>query len=84
MVLTAKLTRYGAAEASPLALRCPACRHQGIFVNLGLSDIGEQSGLCFGQRVCPNHSCRAHVFVVRRGLEVLATYPPERGLDPIS
>jgi hypothetical protein len=31
-----------------------------------------------GPRVCPNPSCRAHVFVVHSGNTVLASYPPER------
>lgn len=60
-------------------MRCPSCRHQGMFDPLGDVDImGDR--VRFGQRRCPNPKCCTHVFVaisLQNG-ELIRAYPPAR------
>jgi hypothetical protein len=63
-------------------LHCPACRRETTFDPVGGPDIAFYAGLeesyyKTGERVCGNEECRAHLFVVRYGDSVVATYPPE-------
>jgi Domain of unknown function (DUF4145) len=67
-----------------VSLRCPACRQIGTFESTvpDMRDLVLQSvpTLYFGQRSCPNHACRAHIFFVYdlQKQEVVVSYPPER------
>jgi len=74
-----------------VALRCPICKHRGIFVPIEpLKDTAFSANAVAGARKCPNPSCRALVFVVytiqpgpNRVTNVLTSYPPERlDFDP--
>lgn len=70
-----------------LSLRCPACRQMGSFEPIDrASDVVDQGSTntpWLGHRRCPNVDCHAHVFVVHKGREVIASYPPQRiDFDP--
>ena len=57
--------------------RCPACRHQATFENLGHDLQVAGGGEIAGLRRCPNPSCSALLFFVAIGGQLLVTYPPE-------
>lgn len=63
-------------------VRCPACRQLGTFQPLQAQDsilgAGSVETIWFGQRMCPNTSCRALLFVVLKNGRPLVTYPAER------
>lgn len=60
-------------------IKCPSCGHAGTFEKLGVEDIQTPSGgYIFGQRRCPNDTCRAHVFVIVQNREVISTFPAQR------
>lgn len=71
------------ASASPLSIRCPACTQRATLDELlnvhdmfvGVANLGSVG---FGQRRCPNPTCRKHVFVIFRGSNILRSYPAER------
>jgi len=82
-----------AANASPkeIALRCPACRQNGVFVPLaGRQDTMISPEAIIASRRCPNAGCKAAVFVVYSpapapdgNANVLVSYPAERlDFDP--
>jgi hypothetical protein len=65
-------------------VRCPICGQRGTFeVMVNLHDVQFTSGgkvYLAGQRLCPNDTCRGHLFFVlevQTG-KVAASYPPER------
>jgi Domain of unknown function (DUF4145) len=65
----------------PISLRCPSCRQQGTFESLNVVDVygvDGQERFNLGQRRCPNPSCKAHVFIARKGDQLLVSYPAER------
>ena len=72
------------ASGATVSMRCPACRQIGTFEpagqDLSWTREGKAGTLDFGQRVCPNPKCRAHVFFVydARESRLLETYPAER------
>lgn len=73
-----KVTTPGHTPGSPVALRCPGCRHQATFQPLGnVSDFRIEQGIFGGQRVCSTPDCNTHVFVLHDGVAVLEAYPPE-------
>ncbi|MBB3676220.1 DUF4145 domain-containing protein [Modestobacter versicolor] len=67
-----------------VALRCPHCRHQGVFTGKG-KDVYTSfptGWVNYGVRTCPRRDCEGIVFVValRQGdgtAVVLHSYPPE-------
>lgn len=71
--------------ATPVSLRCPACRRDVTFESLGYSDaiihVEGEGRFRAGQRQCGNPDCRAHLFVVLQhvpgGAILKATYPAE-------
>jgi hypothetical protein len=69
------------ASGAVVTLRCPSCRQLGTFELLGhdlaLSGPGRRS-LHAGQRRCPNQPCHAHVFFIKDGNTLLASYPAEK------
>ena len=65
-------------------LRCPACRRNATLTAVGQGDVVASSreggdGYRFGQRICPNPECRAHIFTVLdlHNNAVLVSYPGE-------
>jgi hypothetical protein len=61
-----------------VAMRCPACRHHGVFEPLGIPDLQCEHGF-LGHRRCPSRKCLTHVFVLLSfGGELLIAYPPAR------
>jgi hypothetical protein len=61
-------------------IRCPNCGRQGTFNYFGnVHDVVAGTTL-FGQRLCPNTECSAHVFIVMdlRAGKVIVSYPAER------
>lgn len=75
---------HPAQEATEVLLRCPSCRHQVALQGMAnahdvRANAPDGSLRRYGQRRCPNSSCRAHVFVVFEESSggVLAAYPPE-------
>jgi hypothetical protein len=77
--------RKGLHTAEPnliVSMRCPSCRHLGLFeMRQPANDILVNSDgvdLRLGQRLCPNIECRAQVFVVLdKNGRLVASYPPE-------
>lgn len=75
----------GHLGSSGIALRCPACRMNGVFhgyANVAdLSWTATDRGVAWpwraGLRACPNRECRALIFYAMRRDQVFATYPPE-------
>lgn len=67
--------------AGNLSIRCPSCKQIGTFSTIG-QDLtfhdNENGNIVVGQRVCPNSSCRAHLFVVVKNNTLFVSYPPER------
>lgn len=69
----------------PVSLRCPSCGQNGTFTGRdGVHDLTwQQQYKSFqlailrhaGARICPNMSCRAVVFVVCQGNELIESYP---------
>lgn len=57
-------------------VRCPNCGKDAVFENLAQHDVSIGDGFSCGQRVCPNPSCRGHLFVVFHNQKVVASYPP--------
>lgn len=79
-----KLKNPSAESGFPIAMRCPGCRQKGTFSPLhNVSDV-RTDNLLLGQRVCPDPSCRTHVFTAfELGDDSLITYPPEKiDFDP--
>lgn len=76
-------------EASEISIRCPSCRHQGMFCGLeGLLDShwsngeGRENGLgdlhyYVGLRRCPNLECAAVVMIGGSSDDALTVMPPE-------
>lgn len=64
-----------------VSLRCPACRQAGTFSSTTQADLRalvENRFLHFGQRICPNPACNAHLFVVYDDdRSVVEAFPPE-------
>lgn len=69
-------------------MRCPGCRKVGIFPGVLQHDAAfmtlveertntRENRTC-GLRWCPDPACRAIVFVVLRGAEVVSSFPAER------
>lgn len=81
----------GVAAPQIANIRCPICRHQGAFHGRNdANDIGwtqpateehkaKKMAATFraGVRLCPNPVCRAPVFVITMGSEIVKVYPPE-------
>lgn len=75
-------------SAGPVSMRCPACKQIGTFEVLGTDlafgetepkpNIASPITAIVGHRLCPNPSCKAHVFVVIRNKNLQTSYPPER------
>jgi hypothetical protein len=65
-------------RAPTVKARCPSCGRLGTFDDVGVNDLQPGEGWWLGQRVCPNDGCKAHVFFVMKGQNLLATYPPQR------
>ena len=75
-----RVARQTQSTGTAVSARCPACRKNATFDDLG-RDIavalrGEQHVVA-GQRRCPDPQCHAHLFFIARGGELLVTYPPE-------
>ena len=77
-------------DSPPVKLRCPICRHQGIFSAIGAQDLrwsqhdtdkGKKSNVVHnfqvGVRRCPGRDCLAPVFVILKQGELVTSYPPE-------
>lgn len=66
--------------AGPLSLRCPTCRQQGTFENIGVQDVflpNAQPPTYLGIRRCPNNVCQAAIFVVYRSGTLVESFPAE-------
>lgn len=62
-------------------LRCPECRQRGTFEQIASDlrvDAPGQGTFHTGQRRCPDPKCATHIFFVKQGTELVATYPAER------
>ncbi|WP_309088071.1 DUF4145 domain-containing protein [Phenylobacterium sp.] len=72
-------------EATDVALRCPHCRHTGVFFPVqdgwdtrwweSVGDDMEKRAA--GARVCPNQDCGGIVLVVMHEKELVESFPPE-------
>ena len=64
--------------AVPISMRCPKCRQNGTFEQIGVQDVLlPRPRVWVGGRVCPAPDCRTHVFIVRDQNGVVTSYPPE-------
>lgn len=78
-----KLPGWFPHDGQPISLRCPSCRHVGMFELSPerdfLSDGNLSTGVLLGSRRCPNPDCHAHVFTVWSPSEgaLVTSYPPE-------
>ncbi len=73
-------TLTGVIRHGAFRLRCPACRHLGVFEELG-TDVYVNHGSQYyglGQRRCPNPTCQTHLFVVYQENQIVLSYPAER------
>jgi hypothetical protein len=75
------------ALGQAVSLRCPSCRQIGTFDRVGQFDAQTLGGRAYltGLRLCPNHSCRALIFIIWDVVasKLAASYPPERlDFDP--
>lgn len=72
-------------ESVDATLRCPHCRHAGVFfaVHDGMDTVwwepvgDEMERRAAGTRVCPNSDCRGIVLVVMNFDGVVESFPPE-------
>ena len=71
-----------AVGPNPLVVLCPGCRREGTFRAVAnVNDLQTQNPnggewRAFGSRVCPNSSCRTHVFVIYDNSgRLLASFP---------
>jgi len=62
----------------PVTARCPTCGHIAVMAPLGEGDVGVNSEFVCGQRICPNPSCKGHLFVVLKHGEFVTAYPSIR------
>ncbi len=73
--------QQGNVASPPLSMRCPVCRHQGLFVPVG-ADIGyivENDGwYTAGQRICPRPFCNTVIFGLFQTEGLVISYPAER------
>lgn len=81
-----KLTVTSGANCSErkVITRCPHCSREAVLSQLG-ADIVIDGTFVGGQRMCPNPSCRGHLFVVvnSSGNNCVTAYPPIRlDFDP--
>ena len=69
----------GNGSGPKIAVRCPACGHNGTFESLNLPDLLDSSnGIWLGQRRCPNTKCGNHIFyILKINTEQVFTYPQE-------
>jgi hypothetical protein len=74
-------------QGSRLLMRCPHCLREGTLDQRGLDqkmvfqdEQWEPRRWVSAERICPNPSCRGHVFVIydRNDAEILISYPAER------
>jgi hypothetical protein len=85
-----KLSQINKAPVNPgsttVKVRCPACRQRGTFEAFdNLPDLSAQrlenpTYIRFGQRMCPDPECGAHLFFAFdvQTKKLLGTYPAER------
>lgn len=74
------ITNYNSAQVTA---RCPHCGREAVMSTVGVNDVGIGGSLVCGQRMCPNPSCRGHLFVVLDSGKLAAAYPPVRiDFDP--
>lgn len=75
-MLIVKMPGMSQGNLGGTSLRCPACGHRGTFDPCG-QDL-TFNNFSVGIRRCPTKDCRAIVFVVWSGGEVVDAYPPQR------
>lgn len=79
-MVVVRVTSATPSSGGTVRVRCPACRQRGTFdsleADLSLS-TGHGSPLAAGQTRCPDPNCHAHLFFIKKGTELLVTYPPE-------
>jgi hypothetical protein len=64
-----KILNPTSISGSNISTVCPHCNVAGVFVLLTQSDVKNQDdGYIFGQRRCPNPSCRGHLFFEINGM----------------
>jgi hypothetical protein len=72
-----RTTEINDVTLAPLTARCPHCGNTAVLLQIG-KDLGVAVNVYCGQRVCPNPSCKGHIFIVTSGSKILAAYPPLR------
>lgn len=74
-----KLSNHLIAGTGPkIAVRCPACGHNGTFENVNSNDLKDVTkDIWFGQRRCPNDTCEIHLFYICYSNGEILTYPQE-------
>jgi hypothetical protein len=74
-----KATAIAQAVAPPIGLRCHACRQQGTFENIGVSDVflSQPPQIYLGMRRCPNVQCNAAIFVTHSNGRLIESFPAE-------
>lgn len=63
--------------AGPTSTTCPHCGSKGTFEVIG-QDLYIGNSIFCGQRMCPDPSCRGHLFVITRSHDLIFQYPPVR------
>src|SRR5688572_1248161 len=68
-----------------ISIRCPNCRQNGTFQDLGTNDLAASEPVIsnariagtarLGQRRCPNEECACHIFFISHNKQILAIYP---------
>lgn len=69
-----------AAGRLPANLLCPGCGQRGTFEMLvgNAQDLRVNNNIVVGERMCPNASCHAVLFIIWQGNQVIRSYPPIR------
>ena len=70
-----KMFHEKSLNAGKVSASCPHCGKEGTFDQVG-ADIDIGAGFICGQRRCPNSECCGHLFIVLRGRQLVAAYPP--------
>ena len=87
MIIHSKSFKAISPTATVVSIRCPSCRHKGIFEKVVDQDLHTQrpvddnsnsvEHVILGQRRCPSPECQAHIFFVASRGQLLASYPSE-------
>jgi hypothetical protein len=74
-----KVTKVVPLNAGPISTTCPHCGNKGTFEPIG-QDLNIADHYICGRRMCPEPTCKGHLFAVVAGntRQLLFQYPPFR------